>query len=519
VTNRLPEAGDRSKYLTVYEIQTDDIGPAVAARSKRIADMLKAATDPATKCMKERHVIAYKAITEVKSKANTPPAPYANKTTPPAPEPPPVPGMRRFLLAVETNLKDPAQAAVFNTWYNDVHIVHPELGFMETRTAEIVGRELKANGFKVRSGIAKTGVVGVLENGPGPIVMFRADMDCNAVEEATGLPYASTKRVTRMSTEGRPEEVPVMHACGHDAHTTWLIGLAKAMAANTSEWKGTLVLVAQPAEEPIEGARAMVQDGLYSQGVPKPDYLIGLHTTPARTGMVISQAGDLNAGTDQLDVTFHGVGGHGSAPHVAKDPVLMAAAAIVQYQFIISRGIDPQKAAVLTVGSVQAGSDNNVIPASALLKLNLRWYDEKDRNLMLEGIERINRSIAASYNMPESRYPTTVRKGWSYPLSNDPDMASRISRALRLLLGDRNVISVPPLMGSEDFHHLVIDNEKKHYHYMYVGTAKPEHFLKAQQEGKQVPYANHNPDYQVDLDAIPLGAKIGATAILTMLTA
>jgi hippurate hydrolase len=147
---------------------------------------------------------------------------------------------------------------------------------------------LKANGFNVWSGIGKTGVVGVLENGSGPIVMFRADMDCNAVEEVTGLPYASKKRVTRTTAQGSPEEVPVMHACGHEAHTTWLIGLAKVMAANKADWKGTLVMVGQPAEEPIEGARAMVQDGLYSQGVPKPDYLLALHTTPLPTGIVVA---------------------------------------------------------------------------------------------------------------------------------------------------------------------------------------------------------------------------------------
>lgn len=402
--------------------------------------------------------------------------------------------------------------------FKDIH-ANPELGFMETRTAGIVERELKANGFKVRSGVGKTGVVGVLENGPGPIVMLRADMDCNAVEETTGLPYASKKRVTRTTSDGRPEEVPVMHACGHDAHTTWLIGLAKAMAANQSAWKGTLVLVAQPAEELIEGARAMVQDGLYSQGVPKPDYLLALHTAAFPTGAVISQPGDHYAGTDQLDVTFYGVGGHGSMPHLAKDPVLMAAAAVMEYQVIISRGIDAQKAAVLTVGSVQADTDNNVIPGTALVKVNLRWYDEADRRIMLDGIERINRSIAAAYAMPESRYPTTLRKGWSYPQRNDPQMVAKLNPVLKRMLGDDKVWTIPPQMGSEDFHHLVLDNEKKQYHYIQVGTAKPEHFAKAQKEGKLVPYNNHNADYQVDLDAIAVGAKIGAASLVTLLAA
>ncbi len=400
--------------------------------------------------------------------------------------------------------------------FKDIH-ANPELGFMETRTAGIVERELKANGFKVRTGIGKTGVVGVLENGPGPIVMFRADMDANSVEETTGLPYASKKRVTRTTSDGRPEEVPVMHACGHDAHTTWLIGLAKAMAANKSEWKGTLVLVAQPAEEMIEGARAMVEDGLYAEGVPKPDYLLAMHTAPFATGVVLSQPGYINAGTDQLDVTFYGVGGHGSIPHVAKDPVLMAATAVVEYQFIISRGIDAQKAAVLTVGAIQAGTDNNVIPGTALVKINLRWYDEADRKIMLDGIERINRSIAAAYAMPESKFPTTVRKGWSYPVKNDPDMVAKLNPLLKGMLGDDKVLAIPPQMGSEDFHHLVLDNEKKAYHYIQVGTAKPEHFAKAQKEGKPILYANHNADYQVDLDGIPLGTKIGAASLLTLL--
>jgi amidohydrolase len=268
----------------------------------------------------------------------------------------------------------------------DLH-QNPELGFMESRTAGIVAKELQALGYEVKTGIGKTGVVGILRNGAGRVVMFRADMDANAVQEATGLPYESKVRVKMPDGS----ETPVAHLCGHDAHVTWLIGVAKVMAGAKADWKGTLVLVAQPAEEPVLGAEAMVKDGLYTKhGVPKPDYLIGLHTTPVPTGMVVSKAGDFNAGTDQLDVTFKGVGGHGSSPHLAKDPVLMAATAVVQYQSIVSRAIDPLNAAVITVGSIQAGADNNVIPNSALVKINLRWYDEADRTRMIEGIERIN---------------------------------------------------------------------------------------------------------------------------------
>lgn len=406
-----------------------------------------------------------------------------------------------------------ADAPRLITIFEDIH-QNPELGFMEERTAAIVATELNALGFEVQTGIGRTGVVGLLRNGPGPTVMFRGDMDCNAVKEATGLPYASTK-VVRRATNGHEEEVPVAHTCGHDAHVAWLLGVARAMADERHEWSGTLVLVGQPAEELGEGAAAMVRDGLYERGIPRPDYLIGLHTAPVPTGVVACLPGDINAGTDQLDVTFHGIGGHGSSPHLAKDPVLMACAAVVQYQFIISRAIDPQRAAVLTVGSVQAGTDNNVIPSSALVKINLRWYDEQDRATMLAGIERINRSIAAAYGLPEALAPTTVMKGGAKVLSNDAGMAAAVQPALRELLGDTAVLTDPSLkvMGSEDFHHLVLDNKPHRYLYMYVGTAKPEHVRRARAEGRIFPYANHNPDYQVDEDAIPLGVKIGVAAV------
>lgn len=395
--------------------------------------------------------------------------------------------------------------------FKDIH-QNPELGFMETRTAGVVAKELQALGFEVKTGIGKTGVAGILRNGPGAVVMFRADMDANGVEEATGLPYASKVRV-KMPTGA---EVPVAHLCGHDAHVTWLLGVAKAMATLKSEWQGTLVLVAQPAEEPIMGAKAMVDDGLYTRhGVPKPDYLIALHTTPIPTGLVLTKAGDFNAGTDQLDVTFKGIGGHGSSPHLTKDPVVMAAAAVMEYQVIVSRGIDPLHAAVVTVGSIQAGTDNNVIPATALLKVNLRWYDEADRKRLLDSIERINQSIASAYGLPDDLRPTTVMKGGSKVLSNDAEMVAAAQPALTSLLGAKAVIvEAPRLMGSEDAHHLVLGNENHRYLYMYVGTAKPEHVARARDEGKLVPYSNHNPDYQVDLDAIPLGAKVGTVTVL-----
>ncbi len=250
-----------------------------------------------------------------------------------------------------------ADAQRLEASFKDIH-QNPELGFMEARTAGIVAKELKALGFEVKTGIGKTGVVGILKNGPGPTVMYRADMDANAVEEASGLPYASKVRVTR--EDGA--ESPVAHMCGHDAHVTWMLGMAKAMVALKGDWSGTVVLVGQPAEELITGAQAMIDDGLWTKhGIPKPDFFIGMHTAPGPVGVVVSSGGPKMAGSDQIDILFKGVGGHGSMPQLTKDPVLMAAMAVVQYQAIVSRTIEPQQTAVLTVGSIQAGIDNNVI--------------------------------------------------------------------------------------------------------------------------------------------------------------
>jgi len=388
---------------------------------------------------------------------------------------------------------------------------NPELGFMEKETSALVAKELKTLGYKTITGIAKTGVVGILKNGKGPILMFRADMDANAVKEITNLPYASKKVVKR--DDGT--QTPVMHACGHDAHTTWLLGMAKAMKAAKDKWHGTLVLVFQPAEELIEGARAMVDDGMYKKGVPKPDILISMHTAPIPTGMAVLAKGNRMAGTDQLDVTFYGIGGHGSTPHLTKDPVLMAASAIVQYQFIISRGVDAQHSAVLTVGSVQAGSDNNVIPSSAILKINLRWYDEKDRDMMIQAIKRINESIAFAYGLPKDKYPTMKQKGWAYPVKNDPELIKKVRPALVEIYGDKNIFAeAPKSMGSEDFHHLVFNATNAKYIHIFIGTADPKLFAKAQKEGKTIPFSNHNGNYIVDPNAIPTAVKAGCNILL-----
>jgi amidohydrolase len=396
--------------------------------------------------------------------------------------------------------------------YKDLH-QNPELGFMEVRTSGIIAKELQALGYEVITGIAKTGVVGILKNGDGPIVMYRADMDCNSVKEITGLPYASTK--TMKKDDGT--EVPVMHACGHDAHVTWLLGVARIMMTLKNQWKGTLVFLAQPAEEPLTGAKAMVNDKMYEKGVPVPDYLFGLHTTPIAVGSIKNGVGERAAGSDQLDVTFYGVGGHGSRPEVAKDPIVMASNAIQQYQTIISRNIAAQDAAVLTVGAIHSGGDNNVIPASAVVKLNLRWFTEETRNTLLDGIKRINEGIAVANGLPKESYPSILMKGSVYPQVNDTVLSARINKALGQVLMPGNIISnFPAIMGSEDFNHLVLGNKKTVCDYVWVGIAHADDMLRAAQEGKTNPFYNHNGNYKVDLAAIPLGTVIGATSLLEL---
>jgi hippurate hydrolase len=400
--------------------------------------------------------------------------------------------------------------------FKDIH-QNPELGFMETRTAAIITKELEALGFSVITGIGGTGVVGVLRNGDGPVVMYRADMDANAVEEATGLPYASKVRVKR--PDGA--EVPVGHMCGHDAHVTWMLGMAKTLHGLKSSWQGTVILVGQPAEEPITGATAMVDDGLWtSHGLPKPDYFIGMHTAPIPVGVVMSSGGPKMAGTDQLDVLFKGVGGHGSTPQLTKDPVLMAAYAIVQYQAIVARVIDPQQTGVVTVGSVQAGVDNNVIPQTALVKINLRWFDTKVRDQMLAGIKSISEGIARTYGMPEDQLPVITMKGGSTPLVNDDALAARLAAAMKPVFGEQKVVTeFPPATGSEDIHLLKGPHADVPFTFLVVGVADPELFASVQKKGQpmQVPYAAHNPNFMVDLAAIPMGTSIATVAMLELL--
>lgn len=396
--------------------------------------------------------------------------------------------------------------------YKDLH-QNPELGFMEVRTSGIIAKELKSLGYEIITGISKTGVVGIYKNGFGPTVMYRADMDCNSVKENTGLPYSSTKIMKKQDGT----ETPVMHACGHDAHVTWMLGVAKIMMALKNEWNGTLVFLAQPAEELLTGAQAMVDDSMYAKGVPVPDYLLGLHTTTLPLGTIDNGVGVRMSGSDQLDVTFYGIGGHGARPEDAKDPIVMACNAVLQYQTIISRSIAAQDVAVLTVGAISAGTDNNVIPASAIIKINLRWFNEQTRNTLLDGIKRINEGIAVANGLSKEQYPTIKMKGKVYPLENNVALTNKINAALGAVITSENILTkTSASMGAEDFQHLVKGYDKTACNYLSVGIANPAAYAKAKEEGKKAPFFLHANNYQIDLGGIPLGTEIGVTALLAM---
>jgi hippurate hydrolase len=410
--------------------------------------------------------------------------------------------------------------------FKDIH-ENAELGFMEVRTSGIVAEELKSLGFEVKTGIGKTGVVGILKNGQGPTLMFRADMDANGVKEATGLPYASKVRVTNLDGV----ETAVAHMCGHDAHTTWLIGLGKAMAALKDAWSGTLVLVAQPAEEPIEGAKAMIDDGLYtSHAVPKPDYFLTFHTGPFPTGTVVLTSGRLNTGSDHIDVTFHGSGGHGSSPHHATDPVIMAGMAIVQLQTVVSRMVDPVEVAVLTIGSVQAGVDNNVIPTEATLKLKLHYSSPEVRENMVRGIERLSNNIARTYGVTsDDMMPTFVYKGYAPAVFNSKEFIARIREVLaeadavdKVINDARAIEGVAvhdlTIPGSDDAFALIEGIGGVQGAYLGIGTAEPKLVAAAREKGHEFPFFVHEPNYIVDLEAIPYGTKIATILALDVLS-
>lgn len=350
---------------------------------------------------------------------------------------PPVVSDVGAVLAPLSSLRD----GLFET-YADLH-QHPELSFEEHRTAAVAAERLAALGYVVHAGLGGTGVAGVLSNGDGPCVLLRADMDALPVTEETGLPYASTVRAT--TADG--VESGVMHACGHDVHVTTLLGAADLLARGRSAWSGTLVVVFQPAEELGRGARAMIDDGLYDL-VPRPDIVLGQHVAPVSAGLLGVHAGPAFAGTDVVNVRLVGRGGHGSRPEATVDPVVMAASTVMRLQTIVSREVAAADAAVVTVGTLHAGTKENIIPDDASLGVNVRYFDDAVRARVLGAIHRIVEGEAAAAGAPEP--PTITTRDSFPPVVNDPAQTERTRDVLAAHFGADRVIDPGPVSGSED---------------------------------------------------------------------
>lgn len=371
--------------------------------------------------------------------------------------------------------------------YRDVH-AHPELSMQETRTAALAAERLRASGYEVTTGIGKTGVVGLIRNGDGPTVMLRADMDALPIEEATGVPYAS--KVRAKDADGK--DVPVMHACGHDMHVTWLVGASTLLAQSRNSWRGTVLAVFQPAEETAQGAQAMIDDGLFKR-FPKPDVVLGQHVMVGPAGVLASRAGPITSAADSLQIRLFGRGAHGSMPQAAIDPVVMAAATVLRLQTIVSRELAATEAAVVTIGVLQAGLKENVIPDEAIIKLNIRTYDENVRKRVLAAIERIVNAEAAASRAPRPPEITPLDR---YPLAvNDPQASERVAAAFRQHFSAARVRETGPATASEDFGSFGAEWHAPSV-FWFVGGIDPEVYAKAKAANRinEIP-TNHNPRF------------------------
>ncbi|MGR6035697.1 MAG: M20 family metallopeptidase [Candidatus Nitrosoglobus sp.] len=368
--------------------------------------------------------------------------------------------------------------------YTDMH-THPELSMQETRTAGLAAERLRAAGYEVTTGIGKTGVVGLLRNGNGPTVMLRADMDALPVEEATGVSYASTARA--VDHEGKP--VPVMHACGHDMHVTWLVGATLLLAQMRADWRGTLLAVFQPAEETAQGAQAMIDDGLFRR-FPKPNVVLGQHVMVGPAGAIGWRAGVITSAADSLQIRLFGRGAHGSMPQAAIDPVVMAAATVLRLQTVVAREVAPTEAAVVTVGSLQAGTKENVIPGEALIKLNVRTFDEGVRKRVLDAITRIVNAEAAASGAPKPPEITPLDR-YSRVI-NDPQATARVVEAFRRHFPADRIRETGPASASEDFGSFGAEWGAPSV-FWFVGGTDPDTYAKAKAANQlnEIP-TNHN---------------------------
>lgn len=389
--------------------------------------------------------------------------------------------------------------------YQDLHR-NPELAFQETRTAATLASRLESLGYDVTTGVGGTGIVALLRNGQGPTAMLRTELDALPVEEKTGVPFAS--RATARNAAG--QVVPVMHACGHDLHMAAWVGSAAWMAGNRQRWKGTLMLVAQPAEETVSGAAAMLKDGLFTR-FPKPDFVLGLHDDPTLpAGTIGYHAGFFRASMTAPVITIIGRGGHGAAPHRTVDPIVIAARTIVSLQTIVARENDPLEPLVVTVGSIHGGTQGNIIPDQVRMELSVRTYSEDVRKRVLSSIERIAKAEALAAGAPREPTMEFANAGIG-PVFNDPALTSRVATALRSAMGTDRVVEMPALMTSEDF--AEYGRAGVPAVLLHIGAVNAERLAEAKRTGAPVA-ATHSPEWLPELEPTLKGAIEAETAAL-----
>jgi amidohydrolase len=388
--------------------------------------------------------------------------------------------------------------------YLDLH-QNPELSSHETQTAAKLADHLRGLGYDVTEHVGGTGIVAILKNGPGPTIMLRTELDALPVEEKTGLAYAS--KVHAKDDSGR--DVPVMHACGHDVHMSSLLGTAAVMAHSRDSWHGTLMLIGQPAEETISGAKNMIQDGLLTR-FPRPDVGVALHVgNDFPAGKVAVASGYSYASADSLRITIYGKGGHGAAPHNTIDPIVIAARTVLSLQTIVSREVKPGEAAVVTVGYLQAGTKNNIIPDDAELGLTIRTYKPEVRKQILAAVARITKAEADAAGV--EREPSIEPYEATNAVYNDPALAQRLKSTLQAALGKDNVATGEPMMASEDYAYFIEHGIPSFY--FALGGADPRKYAEAKIAGTKLPF-NHSPLFAPDADP---ALRTGITAEVAVL--
>jgi hippurate hydrolase len=381
--------------------------------------------------------------------------------------------------------------------YRDIH-QHPELSMQEARTPGLLAPEMRKLGFEVTEHVGKTGVVAVMKNGPGPVLLIRADMDALPVKEQTGLPFASNVRGRTLDGV----DTYVMHACGHDTHVATWLGTARRLAAMKNQWSGTVVMILQPGEELVMGAQAMLDDGLFKR-FPKPDYLLAFHDSASLPAGVIGVTpGYALANVDTVNIDVKGVGGHGAYPQNTKDPIVLASRIVTALQTLVSRENDPQQPAVVTVGSFHAGTKSNIIPDDAKLALTVRSYTPETRKLLVDGIRRIVRGEAIAAGLPEDKMPTVeIEQPSADATFNTPQLSDRLLKLFGSHFGPARVVETKPIMASEDFSRYWLADKSKQSTIFWVGGVPQAKWDAVKGDTLKLP-ALHSALWAPDADAV-----------------